>query len=129
MKLRAGRSEEGDFRMPELERVPITSTVANRMKKARNDRGLSQAELAKRVRVPRARIKRIECLELETLDAGEYARLATALGMTRRVAKKRATRRGGSARDQRKIRIRAALAVLKDNGLLDVTLGELLRAV
>lgn len=115
--------------MPELERVPITSTVANRMKKARSERGLSQAELAKRVRVPRARIKRIECLELETLDAGEYARLATALGMTRRVAKKRATRKGRSARDQRKIRIRAALAVLKDNGLLDVTLGELLRAV
>jgi transcriptional regulator with XRE-family HTH domain len=111
--------------MPEPERVPITTTTANRMKKARTDRGLSQAELAKRVRVPRARIKRIECHELDSLDAGEYARLATALGITRRVAKKRAVRR--SRREMDKMRIRAARAVLAENGLLEVTLGDLLK--
>jgi ribosome-binding protein aMBF1 (putative translation factor) len=111
--------------MPEPERVTITTSVANRMRKARTTRGLSQSELAKRVRVPRARIKRIECHELESLDAGEYARLATALGMTRRVAKKKATKR--NKREQEKMRVRAARAVLEQNGLLDVTLGDLLK--
>jgi len=111
--------------MPDPERVQITTTTARRIKKARTDRGLSQADLAKRVRVPRARIKRIECLELETIDAGEYARVATALGLTRRKAKKKAAKR--SKREARKIRIRAARAVLEQNGLLDVTLGDLLK--
>jgi transcriptional regulator with XRE-family HTH domain len=111
--------------MPEPERVQITSTLATRMKKARKDRGLSQRELAKRVRVPRARIKRIECEELETLDAGEYARLATALGFVKRKAKKRAVRR--SKKETQRVRIRAARAVLEENGLLDVTLGDLFK--
>lgn len=110
--------------MPEPERVPITTTLANRMRKARESRELSQAELARKVRVPRARIKRIECHELETIDAGEYTRLAAALGISKRRKKKapKAPKTGA-----RKMRIRAARAVLEENGLLDVTLGDLLK--
>lgn len=115
-----------------LERVPITTNLANKMRKAREGQKISQAALATRVRVPRARIKRIECLEITSIDAGEYARLVAALGITKRKAKKKAARstRGAastrSGRDARKMRIRATRAVLKDNGLLDVTLGDLL---
>lgn len=107
------------------ERIPITTTTANKMRRSREGKNLSQAELGRRANVPRARIKRIECHELETIDAGEYARLMVALGITRRKAKKKAAK-SRSGTDQRKMRIRATRAVLKEHGLLEVTLGELL---
>ena len=110
-----------------LERVPMTTTLANKMRKAREGQKISQAALAKRVRVPRARIKRIECHELESIDAGEYARLVATLGIIKRKAKKKAVRSTRSVKEQRKMRIRAARAVLEQNNLLEVTLGELLR--
>jgi len=119
------------------ERVAITTTLANQMRKAREAKSISQSELGKKVRVPRARIKRIECLELSSIDAGEYARLVVALGITKKKVKKATKKKvasspakkasSSSTRERRKMRIRAAKAVLEQHGLLDVTLGELLR--
>lgn len=107
------------------ERVEVTTSLANKVRRAREGRSLSQSELASRVKVPRARIKRLECMELSTIDAGEYARLVVALGLTKKKAKKKAVKKR-SVRDQKKMRVRAAKAVLKQHGLLEVTLGELL---
>lgn len=106
------------------DRVPITPALADKMKRAREAQSISQSELATRVKVPRARIKRIECHELGTLEANEYGRLMVALGITKRRVRKPSTK----TKDGKKMRVRAARAVLAENGLLDVTLGELLRA-
>ena len=74
------------------ERVQITTVLANKMRKAREAQSISQSELGRRGKVPRARIKRLECHELSSIDAGEYGRLTVALGMTKAAAKKKAAK-------------------------------------
>ena len=108
------------------ERVQITSALATKMRKAREAQSISQSELGRRGKVPRARIKRLECHELSSIDAHEYGRLTVALGMTKQAVKKKAVKKKSVA-DKKKMRVRAARAVLEQHGLLEVTLGELLR--
>jgi ribosome-binding protein aMBF1 (putative translation factor) len=100
-------------------RVKITDNVARKMRKAREGLELSQSQLAEKVKIPRARIKRIECLELSTLDEREYERLLLAL----KIVKPR--KRSASSVKPNPSRIRARRA-LEKAGLLDVTLREIL---
>lgn len=103
-----------------MPRVQMTAATATKMRKARESLGITQAEVARRAKVPRARVKRIEGQELATIDEGEYGRLLVALGITKK-------RKPASKQGTPKMRARAARALLEKHGLLDVTLGELLR--
>lgn len=107
------------IKMNEFGRTILSQTMAKKIRKARQQKGLTQADLAKQCKVPRARIKRIEGLEMNTVDSREYARITTALGLRKS--------RLPSPKDRRKIQVEAARKVLEENGLLDLTLREILR--
>lgn len=80
---------------------------------------MSQAEVAQKAKVPRARIKRIENSELQTLDVGEYERLLLAL----QVVKRRPRRSDLKPGNRTRAKIKRAL---EREGLLDLTFRELL---
>lgn len=105
--------------MNDFGRTVLSQTMATRIRKARQKKGLTQADLAKQCKVPRARIKRIEGLEMNTVDSREYARITKTLGLRKS--------RLPSPTDRKKIRVEAARKVLEENGLLDLTLRDLLR--
>jgi DNA-binding XRE family transcriptional regulator len=126
------------------DRINLSTGVANKLRKARERADLSQSALAKKAGVPRARIKRIECHELETVKTEEYESILVALGLSTKSASRartraakaeaksgarKATKSGERLSDKlsRKMRVRTARAVLEEHGLLDVTLGELLK--
>ena len=102
------------------DRVQLTATKVGKLKKARADLGMSQAQVAAKAKVPRARVKRIESGELQTVDEGEYGRLLLALEIVKPRPRKSQLKHG--ARTRAKVR-----RALEREGLLDVTLGDLLR--
>lgn len=109
------------------ERIPINNFMSSRVRKARTTQGLSQQWLAQTARVPRARIKRIECNELQTVDLKEYKRICKTLGIP--VAVKKAKKKAASkkkARAQHPGTRRAVLRLLEEAGVLDMTLRELI---
>lgn len=90
---------------------PLTPDAARLIRRRREAAGLSQLELAQRVGVPRAQIKRIEAVEVASIDVELGRKILGALG-----AKKKQTRR-----KQAKL-----VQALERAGLLDWTLRDLL---
>jgi transcriptional regulator with XRE-family HTH domain len=127
-------------------RIPLTTKMSNRIKKAREDKKLTQAALGTKAKVPRARVKRIECFQLSTISVAEYKSLCKALGLkyaikepakktkvpTKSKAKLPAktmsvSKHMNSRLPPKKTTDRKALVKkLEDAGVLDMTLRELL---
>lgn len=101
------------------DRVQLTTTKINNLRRARKNLKFSQADVAKKAKVPRARIKRIENSELQTLDEGEYNRLLLALQIVTPRPRRSAKKPGNQLRAKLK-------RALEREGLLDVPLRELL---
>lgn len=110
-------------RMSQPPRVKLTSATSNKIRKSRQKLGISQAELARAAELPRARVKRIECLEIETVCQFELAKIQQVLKSKTERAKAPANVSSG-----RGTRAKTARKLLEKHGLLDVTLGELLRS-
>lgn len=112
-------------------RIVLDTRMSQRIRKNRENADLSQSALAKKARVPRARIKRIECNELATIDSKEYERISKALGIPALIKvtpKKKKTpkqRRRPYLQKQTPTR-RAMMRLLDEAGVLDMTLRELL---
>jgi len=116
-------------------RIPVTSPMCKSLKKARENANITQGALAKKASVPRARIKRIECMELTTIDHAEYARLCRALGITSKSTPKTATTVPAKSKAKmpkprkatsRKLTRKQVLTQLEKAGLADLTVRELL---
>ena len=115
-------------------RIPVTTSMCKGLKKARENANITQGALAQKANVPRARIKRIECLELSSIDQAEYLRLTRAVGL--KVALKRAPAPvpanskaklpAKAPKTSRKMTRKQALARLEKAGLADLTVRELL---
>jgi len=121
-------------------RIPVTTSMCKGLKRARENANITQGALAQKANVPRARIKRIECLELSSIDQAEYLRLTRAVGL--KVALKRApvpakakvklpeapkAKTPAKAPKKKRQMTRAqALARLEKAGLADLTVRELL---
>jgi len=117
------------------QRIEIDQHMTQRIRQARTKSDLSQGDLAKKARVPRARIKRIECNELATIDTAEYERINKALGIAAMVkkqktpAKPKVSSKKATApitTGKRKATRRAVLRLLEEAGVLDMTLRELI---
>jgi transcriptional regulator with XRE-family HTH domain len=117
-------------------RIPVTTPMCKSLKRARENANITQGALAKKANVPRARIKRIECLELSSIDHAEYARLSKALGLAFKSAPKAKVPQKSKAKlpkrakaskpKSRKMTRKQALARLEKAGLADLTVRELL---
>jgi len=107
-------------------RIPLTNRLSSRIKKAREKSGLSQSALGRLAKVPRARIKRIECRELKTISRKEYTSLCNKLKISvllptfpSSTARKQAAKVSHPTR-------RTMLRLLDEAGVLDMTLRELI---
>ena len=116
-------------------RIPIDTNMSKRLKKGREAKKLTQSALATKANVPRARVKRIECMQLATIDRKEYMRLNRALGLavmlpTRKAKETISVARYVKAKYQKahaKPRSRKdILQRLEKVGLADLTVRELL---
>lgn len=116
-------------------RISLDTKTSQSIRKLREASDLSQSALAKKAKVPRARIKRIECNELATIDQKELTRICTVLGMPAKGtgSKKTTTRRASPKRKASASNIktrtptrRAIMRLLDEAGVLDMTLRELL---
>lgn len=133
--------------MAEGKRTPISARIAEMFKKARTRKEWSQSELASKAKVPRARIKRLECRELSSIDSREFVAISRALGLAlpkgglpkhqssngsskkatpgkRRLSSKQ--KKAASSGRNGKISRKQLVAQLDRAGVLDMTLRELL---
>lgn len=113
-------------------RIPLTTKMSNRIKKAREDKNLTQSALGTKAKVPRARVKRIECFQLSTISVAEYKNLCKVLGLKYAI-KEPAKKTKVPARSKAKLPAKtkkpnrkALVKKLEAAGVLDMTLRELL---
>jgi transcriptional regulator with XRE-family HTH domain len=122
-------------------KTPLTTSSARDIRKRREARGLSQQGLADKVGVKRAQIKRLEAVEVDSVDSKLLERIARALGGAGKSPRTRATSRTRTratsrtrTRAPRKRPVgagaprskKAMKKLLEQSGLLDLTLRELL---
>lgn len=120
-------------------RMPISKASSDAIRKAREAKGWSQSQLAAKAKVPRARVKRIECYELSTIAIPEYSAICRSLGLlfmkpapevgTKVKAKSRTatkTSRKATLGLKKTPSKKAVRKILSDAGILDMTLRELL---
>jgi len=114
-------------------RIVLDTRMSQRIRKNRENADLSQSALAKKARVPRARIKRIECNELATIDSREYERISKALGIPTLLKAKKTSKKKKTPKQRRRSYLqkqtptrRAMMRLLDEAGVLDMTLRELL---
>lgn len=112
--------------------TPLTATMARSFRKRRKEKGLSQSDLAEKVGVKRAQIKRIEGNEVSELETRLVSRIDRALGGAVSRSSGAKSSRGSSARKargagkSRRPSRRELKKLLEREGLLDLTLRELL---
>ena len=114
------------------ERLALTSALTTKIYDARMRQGLSQADLADKIGVKRATIKRIENRDVGTIDTKTHARIVKVLGLggTRKPASRRskkAAKRTGTIKSvSPSKRMQVLRQVIREAGLQDVTIGQLL---
>jgi len=121
-------------------RISVSSQSAKAIKRLREEKGWSQSELAKKAGVPRARIKRLECMELKTILSSEFGAICRKLDMLFEKTPKKTSKKKTTTRTKRpstskglplrtptgKLSRKDLMKKLENLGILDLTLREFL---